>query len=82
VKTLRVTVTPPLKVAEVLRKIDSGTVARDEIKRRLISSYAAEPEPPRLGVINAFTRAAQNLGPLQRIELVELFAGTLLDARL
>jgi hypothetical protein len=31
-------------------------------------------------VINAFTRAAQKLGPLQRIE-VERFAGTLLEAK-
>jgi hypothetical protein len=33
------------------------------------SGYAAEPEPTRFGVINAFTRAAQKLGPLQRIEV-------------
>jgi len=41
----------------------------------------AEPEPTRFGVINAFTRAAQKLGPLQRIE-VERFAETLLEAKL
>jgi len=33
----------------------------------------------RFGVINAFTNAAQKLGPLQRIEM-ERFAGTLLEA--
>jgi hypothetical protein len=46
----------------------------------VIASYAAEPEPTRFGVINAFTRAAQKLGPLQRIE-VERFAGSLLGER-
>lgn len=45
------------------------------------SSYALEPEPTRFGVINAFTRAAQKLAPLQRIE-VERFAGTLLSKRI
>jgi hypothetical protein len=35
----------------------------------------------RFGVINAFTNAAQKLGPLQRIEM-ERFAGTLLEAPL
>jgi hypothetical protein len=39
------------------------------------------PEPTRFGVINAFTRAAQRFGSLQRIE-IERFAGTLLEAKL
>jgi hypothetical protein len=47
---------------------------------QVISSYAVEPEPTRFGVINAFTRAAQKLGPLQRIE-VERFAGTLIEQK-
>jgi len=34
-----------------------------------------------VGVINAFTNAAQKLGPLQRIEM-ERFAGTLIEAPL
>jgi hypothetical protein len=47
----------------------------------MAGGYAAEPEPTRFGVINGFTRAAQKLGPLQRIEM-ERFAGTLLEAKL
>jgi hypothetical protein len=47
----------------------------------VVSSYLVEPEPNRFGVINAFTNAAQKLGPLQRIEM-ECFAGTLLEAPL
>jgi hypothetical protein len=46
----------------------------------VLSSYAVEPEPTRFGVINAFSRAAQKLGPLQRIE-VERFAGTLIEVK-
>jgi hypothetical protein len=46
------------------------------------SSYAAgRAGAHALGVINAFTRASQKLGPLQRIE-VERFAGTLIEADL
>jgi hypothetical protein len=41
-------------------------------------SYGPEPEPP-IRLINAFTRAAQKLAPLQTTE-VEWFAGTLLEA--
>jgi hypothetical protein len=47
------------------------------MKDELVSSYLVEPEGSRFGVINAFTNAAQKLGPLQRIEM-ERFAGTLL----
>jgi hypothetical protein len=35
----------------------------------------------RFGVINVFTRGAQKLGPLQRIE-AERFAGTIIEAKL
>jgi hypothetical protein len=45
---------------------------------QLVSGYLVEPEK-QVGVINAFTNAAQKLGPLQRIEM-ERFAGTLLEA--
>jgi hypothetical protein len=38
------------------------------------SSYIVEPAANRFGLINAFTNAAQKLGPLQRIEM-ERFAG-------
>ena len=48
---------------------------------QVVSSYLTEPIESRFGVINAFTRAAQQLGPLQRIE-IERFAGTLLVAQL
>jgi len=44
-----------------------------------MSSFLIEAEANRFGVINAFTNAAQKLGPLQRIEM-ERFAGTLLEA--
>jgi len=47
----------------------------------VVSSYLVEPEENKFGLINAFTNAAQKLGPLQRIEM-ERFAGTLLEARL
>ncbi len=47
----------------------------------VVTGYLAEPEPSRFGVINAFTRAAQGLAPLQRIEM-ERFSGTLLEAPL
>ena len=40
-----------------------------------------ELEANRFGLINAFTNAAQKLGPLQRIEM-ERFARTLLKAPL
>src|SRR5207249_6717348 len=46
---------------------------------QVVSSYLAEPEQNRFGVINAFTNAAQRLAPLQRIEM-ERFAGTLLES--
>jgi len=40
-----------------------------------------EPKTNRFGMINAFTNAAQKLGPLHRIEM-ERFAGTLLEVPL
>lgn len=44
-----------------------------------VSAFHVDPEPTRFGVINAFTHAAQNLAPLQRIE-IERFAGTLVGS--
>jgi hypothetical protein len=46
-----------------------------------MSSYLGDADPSRFGMINAFTCAAQLLGPLQRIEM-ERFAGTLLESPL
>ncbi len=70
---------------ETIRQLAEARKLSRKLSRKfadeVASSYAAEPEPTRFGVINAFTRAAQKLGPLQRIE-VERFAGTLLEAKL
>ena len=62
---------------ETIRKIVEARQLSQKFTDDTVSSYLTEPEPTRFGVINAFTRAAQGLGPLQRIE-VERFAGTLL----
>lgn len=48
---------------------------------QVVSGYLAEPEQTTFGVINAFTRAAPGLAPIQRIEM-ERFAGTLLETAL
>jgi len=66
---------------ETIRQLAEARKMSQKFADEVASSYAAEPEPTRFGVINAFTRAAQKLGPLQRIE-VERFAGTLLEAQL
>jgi hypothetical protein len=66
---------------ETIRQLAEARKMSQKFADEVASSYAAEPEPTRFGVINAFTRAAQKLGPLQRIE-VERFAGTLLEAKL
>jgi hypothetical protein len=66
---------------ETIRQLAEARKLSRKFADEVSSSYAAEPEPTRFGVINAFTRAAQKLGPLQRIE-VERFAGTLLEAKL
>jgi Domain of unknown function (DUF932) len=66
---------------ETIRQLAEARKLSRKFADEVASSYAAEPEPTRFGVINAFTRAAQKLGPLQRIE-VERYAGTLLEAKL
>jgi hypothetical protein len=64
-----------------IRKIAEARQFSQKLTDELVSSYLVEPEANRFGLINAFTNAAQKLGPLQRIEM-ERFAGTLLQARL
>lgn len=64
-----------------IRKIAEARQLSQKMKDELVSSYLIEPEGSRFGVINAFTNAAQKLGPLQRIEM-ERFAGTLLESPL
>ncbi len=66
---------------EMIRKLAEARKLSQKFTDEVTSSYLAEPEPSRFGVINAFTRAAQGLAPLQRIEM-ERYAGTLLDAPL
>jgi hypothetical protein len=66
---------------EAIRKIAEARQFSQKLTDEIVSSYLVEPEANRFGVINAFTSAAQKLGPLQRIEM-ERFAGTLLEAPL
>jgi hypothetical protein len=66
---------------EVIRKIAEARQFSQKLTDEVLSSYLVGPEANRLGVINAFTNAAQKLGPLQRIEM-ERFAGALLEAPL
>ena len=66
---------------ETIRKIAEARKFSQKLTDEVVSSYLVEPEANRFGVINAFTNAAQKLGPLQRIEL-ERFAGTLLETPL
>jgi len=66
---------------ETIRQLAEARKMSQKFADEVASSYSAEPEPTRFGVINAFTRAAQKLGPLQRIEM-ERFAGRLLEAKL
>jgi hypothetical protein len=63
---------------DVIRKIAEGRNMTQKFTDQVVSGYLAEPEQSRFGVINAFTRAAQGLAPIQRIEM-ERFAGTLLE---
>jgi hypothetical protein len=72
---------PVTDPVETIRQLAEARKMSQKFADEVVSSYAAEPEPTRFGVINAFTRAAQKLGPLQRIE-VERFAGTLLEGTL
>ena len=64
-----------------IRKIAEARQFSQKLTDEVVSSYLVEPEANRFGVINAFTNAAQKLGPLQRIEM-ERFAGTLLETSL
>jgi len=77
-KSREVKVVEPL---EVIRKIAEERQFSQKFTDQVVSGYLAEAEPSWFCVINAFTRAAQGLAPLQRIEM-ERFAGTLLEAPL
>jgi hypothetical protein len=66
---------------QTIRKIAEARQFSQKLTDEVVSSYLVEPESNRFGLINAFTNAAQKLGPLQRIEM-ERFAGTLLEAPL
>ncbi len=74
-KAREVKVVDPL---EVIRKIAEERQFSQKLTDQVVSGYLAEPEANWFGVINAFTRAAQGLAPLQRIEM-ERFAGRLLE---
>lgn len=64
-----------------IRKIAEERKLSQKFTDEVVSHYQAKPESTRFGVINAFTSAAQNLTPLQRIE-VERLAGTMVGGRL
>ena len=66
---------------ETIRRLAEARKFSQKFTDEVASCYSAEPEPNRFGLINAFTRAAQGLAPLQRIEM-ERFAGTLLECSL
>jgi len=66
---------------ETIRKLAEERKLSQKFTDEVVSGYLVEPEATRFGVINAFTRAAQGLAPLQRIEM-ERFAGTLLETHL
>jgi hypothetical protein len=72
---------PIVDPLETIRKIAEARQFSQKLTDEVVSSYLTEPESNRFGLINAFTNAAQKLGPLQRIEM-ERFAGTLLEAPL
>jgi len=52
---------------DTIRKIAEARQFSQKLTDEVVSSYLVEPEPNRFGVINAFTNAAQKLGPIQRI---------------
>ena len=54
---------------ETIRKIVEARQFAQKLTDEVVSSYLIEPEQTRFGLINAFTNAAQKLGPLQRIEM-------------
>jgi hypothetical protein len=76
---LRTREEPVVDPVETIRTLAGEKKFSQKFSDQVVSSYQAEPEPSRFGVINAFTSAAQKLAPLQRIE-IERFAGTLLAA--
>lgn len=78
VKTHQEPISDPL---EVIRKLAEERQLSQKFRDQVVSGYLAEPEATRFGVINAFTRAAQGLAPIQRIEM-ERFGGALLEAPL
>jgi hypothetical protein len=65
---------------ETIRKLAAQRKFSQRFADEVISSFQAEPDPSRFGVINAFTSAARKLAPIQRIEM-ERFAGTLLNGK-
>ena len=65
----------------IFREYDIRGIVGTQLTDEVVSSYLVEPESNRFGLINAFTNAAQKLGPLQRIE-IERVVGTLLEAPL
>jgi hypothetical protein len=66
---------------ETIRRLAEARKLSRKVTDDVLSSYQAEPERSRFGVINAFTSTARGLAPLERINM-ERFAGTLLEARL
>jgi hypothetical protein len=72
---------PVIDPLETIRKIAEARKFSQRFTDEALSGYLAEPESTRFGIINAFTRAAQWLSSLQRIEM-ERFAGTLLEVPL
>ncbi len=68
---------PVMDPVETIRQLAETRKMSQKFADEVVSSYSAEPDPTKFGIINAFTRAAQKLGPLQRIEM-ERFAGALI----
>jgi hypothetical protein len=66
--------------AETIRTLAAARKLSQKFADQVVSAYLTEAEPTLFGVINAFTHAAQNLAPLQRIE-VERFAGGLVRGK-
>jgi len=60
---------PIVDPLETIRKIAEARQFSQKLTDEVLSSYLIEPEASRFGLINAFTNAAQKLGPLQRIEM-------------
>src|SRR5262245_53230743 len=60
---------PIVDPLETIRKIAEARQFSQKLTDEVVSSYLVEPEANRFGLINAFSNAAQKLGPLQQIEL-------------